>query len=169
MKEKQVLPLDQDFVSTSDTQINKGKLPPRSAVHQRKKNKRKISFPFIRILLFLFILMTVLIMTFKIWGKEYLNSVGITSAEQETIGQQVRIKQSSNVTVGQQSMSTLYHTVKKEDTLFSIAEQYYSDPTKANWIVEANQLENRTLVVGMELIIPEDQKQMNETFMDTIE
>lgn len=52
----------------------------------------------------------------------------------------------------------IYHVVKSGETLYSIADHYYSDPTKWNKIKTANKTipEKNTLRPGMRLIIPMD-------------
>lgn len=49
------------------------------------------------------------------------------------------------------------YTVQANDTLTTIAEQFYGDATKFDLIVDANNLsEDTPLRVGQELVIPED-------------
>lgn len=49
------------------------------------------------------------------------------------------------------------YTVQSGDTLTTIAEEFYGDPTKFDLIVDANNLsEDTPLRVGQELVIPED-------------
>lgn len=49
------------------------------------------------------------------------------------------------------------YTVQNGDTLTTIAEEFYNDPTKFDLIVDANNLtEDTPLRVGQELIIPPD-------------
>ena len=49
------------------------------------------------------------------------------------------------------------YTVQENDTLTTIAEEFYGDPMKFDLIVDANNLSDDTpLRVGQELVIPED-------------
>lgn len=49
------------------------------------------------------------------------------------------------------------YTVQEDDTLTTIAQEFYGDPLKYDLIVDANNLTDETpLRVGQELVIPED-------------
>ncbi|MGP4041366.1 LysM peptidoglycan-binding domain-containing protein [Gracilibacillus sp. D59] len=135
--------------------IKSDSLPPRSEVHKSRKmkSKWKISFPFIRFILVLFIVIILLILTFKLWGEEYLSSA--ESKESEHPVEQVFItKNSSNIVKEDNNSDITIHEVERMDSLFSISEQYYGNSNFAKQIMEANQIENDTLIVGQEIVIP---------------
>ncbi|WP_018934501.1 LysM peptidoglycan-binding domain-containing protein [Gracilibacillus lacisalsi] len=139
-------------VEQQQVKYDASSLPPRSEVHQTRKAKAKwkISFPFIRFILLLFIVIILLVLTVKFWGEEYLSSA--ESEEEDHFAEQVFIKLNSSEEVNGSDM--IIHEVDRMDTLFSISEKYYGNTNFVNQIKEANQLENDTLIVGEEIVIP---------------
>ncbi|UOQ47552.1 LysM peptidoglycan-binding domain-containing protein [Gracilibacillus caseinilyticus] len=130
-------------------------LPPRSEVHKNKKQKSKwkISFPLIRFMLILFIAIIVLIWTMRYWGEEYLSKAVQEKSDHSV--EEVTIKsKSSTVEQLHQEVDLVTHVVRKMDSLFSISEQYYGTSEYVDIIIEANDIENRTLIVGQEITIP---------------
>ncbi|MBM7569797.1 LysM peptidoglycan-binding domain-containing protein [Aquibacillus albus] len=70
-------------------------LPPRSQVHAGKKAKMKwkISFPLVRLLFVLFLLIVGLVLTYQVWGKDLLEtSSAKQSMEQNPAGELVQVK-----------------------------------------------------------------------------
>lgn len=125
-------------------------LPPRKEFHQNKKQKTKwkISFPLIRLLVIVFIVIILLFLTIKFWGEGYLSSAE-TSATQDSFDQ-VKIKlQSSNEHTDYQ-----VHTVANRESLFSISKQYYGSTDYVQEIIDVNEISDKGLVVGQKLIIP---------------
>jgi LysM repeat protein len=133
---------------------NVSSLPPRSEVHQTRKAKAKwkISFPFIRFILLMFIVIILLLLTVKFWGEEYLSSA--ESEEEGHFAEHVFIKSNSSDTEEINGSDIIIHEVDRMDTLFSISEKYYGNTNFVKHIIEANQLENDTLIVGEEIVIP---------------
>ncbi|ENH97364.1 peptidoglycan-binding LysM [Gracilibacillus halophilus YIM-C55.5] len=138
-------------------------LPPRSVTHtKRKKRNKGFSYLFIRLLFGLFILLLLLMITYPYWGASLFGSLSLDGKEtaQETTGQDIQggaevivrentIEETSN----HQSQPNL-HVVQETDTLLSIAEKYYHHQRYIDLIIQENQLENNTIVVGETLMIP---------------
>ncbi|SHN20017.1 LysM peptidoglycan-binding domain-containing protein [Gracilibacillus kekensis] len=155
----------EDQAESLRNQINKDQtkhevdsLPSRKDVHKstKNKNKWKLSFPFIRLILLLFIVIILLFLTIKFWGEEYLSSAETTNSDHRV--EQVFIKlNQSNTSIDSfenEEATITTHVVERMDTLFSISEEYYGSSEYVKKIIEANQLENDTLIVGEEIIIP---------------
>ncbi|WP_208588113.1 LysM peptidoglycan-binding domain-containing protein [Gracilibacillus suaedae] len=123
-------------------------LPPRSEVHQRRKTKAKwkISFPFIKFILLLFIVIILLLLTVKLWGEEYLSSA--ESEEKDHFAEQVIIKANPSDKEEINDSDIVIHEVDRMDTLFTISEKYYGNTKFVKHIMDANQLEDGTLIVG---------------------
>ncbi|WP_077621699.1 hypothetical protein [Sediminibacillus massiliensis] len=70
---------EEDQTSTTDPtaemDVNVLELPPRKTVHQQKKTgmKWKLSYPLVRLLFLLFLLIIILLLTYNLWGKEWMN------------------------------------------------------------------------------------------------
>lgn len=67
---------DKDEQKNTSDGVNVLNLPPRSKVHEDKKTgiKWKISFPLVRLLVVLFILIVILVLTYQLWGKDMIES-----------------------------------------------------------------------------------------------
>ncbi|WP_058307554.1 LysM peptidoglycan-binding domain-containing protein [Gracilibacillus massiliensis] len=145
-------------INTDQTKHEIDSLPSRKEVHKstKKKNKWKLSFPFIRFILLLFIVIILLLLTIKFWGEEYLSSAETEDSDQRVEQVFIKLNQSNtsinSPKVEEQSITT--HEVERMDTLFSISEKYYGTSEYVKEIIDANQLENHTLIVGEEIIIP---------------
>lgn len=128
----------------------KHSFPPRREFHQHKKknSKWKISFPLIRLLLVVFIVIILLFLTVKFWGEGYLSSAETASTQSSF--DQVRIKLQNN----NESDNYQVHIVESSDTLFSISRQYYGSPDYAEEILASNEITDQGLLVGQKLIIP---------------
>lgn len=67
-------------------------LPPRSQVHDNKKTrfKWKISFPLVRLLFVVFIIIIILVLTYQIWGKDLIK-INDTKLSENPASQEVTI------------------------------------------------------------------------------
>ncbi|UFT97654.1 LysM peptidoglycan-binding domain-containing protein [Radiobacillus kanasensis] len=154
--------------SQEEKELNILELPPRSQIHTNKKTKVKwkISFPFVRFLVLLFLIITVLVLTYKIWGedflqsKDFLNETETDSSHEEVI---VGEKQNKEPEGDQQSLvqskepdlvGLQIYNVKEGDTLSSIAIEFYGNAEDQQLIIDVNGLTNKTLKVGQVLKIP---------------
>ncbi|WP_226034655.1 LysM peptidoglycan-binding domain-containing protein [Aquibacillus saliphilus] len=172
-------------------------LPPRSQTHINKKTsvKWKISFPLIRFLFVLFILIVFMVLTYHIWGEELLpSSVSKESTSPNPAGEMVRIidtdKKSPPVTEEQaiqinpqigsdevnqtstefigteetiqpEKTEVTYYQVKQGDTLFQIAISFYGSKEGEKVIIEANNLQDREVITGQEILIPNNELTLN--------
>ncbi|UOQ85905.1 LysM peptidoglycan-binding domain-containing protein [Gracilibacillus salinarum] len=133
------------------------RLPPRSEVHKNKKqtSKWKISFPLIRFMVILFIAIIVLLWTMRYWGEEYLSKAVQEEVDHGVEEVTVKSRSSSGNEQLYQEADIVTHVVRKMDSLFSISEQYYGTSEYVDLIIEANEIEKRTLIVGQEITIPD--------------
>ncbi|RCW64885.1 LysM peptidoglycan-binding domain-containing protein [Saliterribacillus persicus] len=138
------------------------KLPPRREVHQDNKKpvKVKISFPMLRLLFVLFLILVGLLVSYKYWGDDFLLSAELfgnnTDADKnaaEIVFIQPNVNNNPGVDITEEKEYQV-HTVEEKDTLESIAEKYYQDTDVVDYLIEVNQLEGRDILEGQELIIP---------------
>ncbi|WP_186577835.1 LysM peptidoglycan-binding domain-containing protein [Aquibacillus kalidii] len=130
-----------------DHLVNILDLPPRSHVHANKKTgtKWKISFPLIRLLFVLFLLIVGLILTYQMWGQDWeLESKASEEQGTSRVGEQVVVHNGE----------TIIHVVKAGETLSSIAIQYYGNENAKYSIIRANSMMEETIQQGDNLIIP---------------
>ncbi|WP_138416903.1 hypothetical protein [Aquibacillus sediminis] len=88
----------QDHRGDSQQDVNILNLPPRSQVHEDKKTKVKwkISYPLVRLLLILFILIVMLLLTYQLWGKETIEApITEQPFQHHPAGEKVKIKPNS--------------------------------------------------------------------------
>ncbi|SER14064.1 LysM domain-containing protein [Gracilibacillus ureilyticus] len=140
-----------DLVKDREDKDQKEKgLPPRSAIHQkkRKREKRK-KIHLISVLLVVFLFIVIVILFFPFWGDSLLTSK-LPDQQQNIPIEQVYLNENNKV----EFQEGVYHTVTSDDTLFSIAQQYYNDKEKVELIILANDIQDNTIVVGTRLFIP---------------
>ncbi|MCT2537415.1 LysM peptidoglycan-binding domain-containing protein [Aquibacillus koreensis] len=167
------LKIEQEGLNTNREDLNVLNLPPRSQVHANKKTKTKwkLSFPLVRLLVVLFILIVGLMLTFNFWGKEFLttnvihpknnsNSAGelVTiisgkNAEQKDLQEESGKQQLISTTPLEPEDAEAYE-VKVGDTLESISIEFYGNKESKSIIIEKNRLINEELEVGQVLVLP---------------
>ncbi|GAA5415398.1 hypothetical protein Pryu01_00422 [Paraliobacillus ryukyuensis] len=150
--------------------INVLDLPPRSEVHQNKKKKTRWKFNqlFLRFLIFLFVLVIILVVTYPYWGKEFLEStqqdglkeVGGQSVQVVSSNQKLTEERTVEFELDPNSDETIeltgrYYRVSEGDTLESIVNTYYKNPDVINVLKKINQLEDETIKPGEELFLPQ--------------
>ncbi|MDL4840770.1 LysM peptidoglycan-binding domain-containing protein [Aquibacillus rhizosphaerae] len=162
----------------SDEHVNVLNLPPRSQTHANNKTKTKwkISFPLIRFLFVLFLLIVGLVLTFTFWGNKEIFSSSTPNVSDTTIaGELVKIgsqKQKTLEAVSSQVEEEVdtetikqqesfdndieYYEVKAGDTLKSIAMNYYGSESGIELIVKENDLKDRNIRIGQSLVIPDE-------------
>jgi LysM repeat protein len=153
-------------------------LPPRSEVHKQKQKKKKtkwkMKYPVIRLLTLFFILLPVSILSiYYLNDKQSLHVVTLqpqpsnNSYEPIDIANQEEEEKppvkaetnkqhaSSNDEVNEKSkQKVITHIVKENETLFSIAMQYYETDEGMDIIKKWNHLKNSQLHKGQVLQIP---------------
>ncbi|QDP40492.1 LysM peptidoglycan-binding domain-containing protein [Radiobacillus deserti] len=152
--------------SQEDKEVNILELPPRSQVHSNTKSKVKwkISFPLVRFLVLLFLIITVLILTYRIWGEDFLQTSDkeneeTNELEEVIVGEKKDTPQEEQPSTLVQekdpdSVGLQIYSVEEGDTLASIAEKFYGNAEDQQLIIDANGLTNKTLKVGQVLRIP---------------
>ncbi|MBS9805379.1 LysM peptidoglycan-binding domain-containing protein [Bacillus cereus] len=130
----------------------KESLPPRSEIHRNKENKQKfkINHIFVRVLTFLFILLPISIL----WYTDKYIQVKGDSSNAGKSAFEVIFFDSAKSESHKQSEKVITHTVKKGETLESIAKQYFSDENGIEVIKKYNNLQEDEVSAGQELKIP---------------
>lgn len=152
-------------------------LPPRSEVHKQKQKKKKtkwkIKYPVIRLLALFFILLPVSILSiYYLNDKQSLHVVTLqpqpsdsyepidiaNQEEEETppvkVKTNVQHPASNDEAEEKQKTKVVTHIVKENETLFSIAMQYYDTAEGMDIIKKWNHLKNSQLHKGQVLQIP---------------
>lgn len=135
-------------------------LPPRSELHRNKEKKQKFKMNhiFVRVLTCLFILLPISIL----WYTDKYIQVKSDSSNAGKSAFEVIFFDSAKSETQKQSEKVVTHTVKKGETLESIAKQYFSDESGIEVIKKYNNLEEDEVSAGQELKIPIKDKSVKQ-------
>lgn len=149
-------------------------LPPRSRLHEEKKQKvrLKISYAMIRLMVIIFILLVVLLLTYPYWKDTFFNTsheevVGAQTFDQSTAKDDARFRLSKEIKRQVEGPAgefvtyegRLYMTLKDE-TLVQIVDRFYQTPVMLDTIKDINHITSTTDVLpeGTRLFLPNVKK-----------
>lgn len=146
--------------STMEEAKVKKPLPSRSEIHRkkRKKNKRKIKFPLLKLLALFFILMPIAIYSLY----TYFEQGSLKSAQEEDSFEMVELNGETEEKVSENSgeiddedeYKFLNHTVKDKETIYQISQKYYKSVEGVSLIQKWNGLNGNEVHSGQVLKIP---------------
>lgn len=159
-------------------------LPPRSKVHksndQKKTTKVKFKFPLVRILAFLFVLLPIAILAYTIHHTNEIKKLNekpdtyekSVYKEEISLGSKTEVmnehspasEANEDIISGEESNTQEYeyedtykvviHTVKSDETLYTISQHYYNSRAGEKLIEEWNELKTNEVEEGQVLKIP---------------
>lgn len=135
-------------------------LPSRSEIHRkkRKKNKRKIKFPLLKLLALFFILMPIAIYSLytyfeqgplkSVQGEDPFETVEMNGKAKE------KVPENSGEIDQEKEYKILNHTVKDKETIYQISQKYYKSADGVPLIQKWNGLNGKEVQSGQVLKIP---------------